>query len=74
MIKTHIYTLIYTLLHVLLIVFLLWLTVQPLEIRWTETDVWLCFALPIIGGVGVLGILCSKEPCRFTITDGLVAV
>lgn len=70
MIKTYIYTS----LHLLTIAFLLWLTVQPLAIWWTETDEWLSIALPMIGGVGALCILLSKATCRFTITDGLVAL
>lgn len=70
MIKTYIYTS----LHLLTIAFLLWLTVQPLAIWWTETDEWLSIALPMIGGVGALCILLSKATCRFTITDGLVTL
>ena len=63
---------IYQVLHVLPAVFMLWLTVQPVEMRWAEADVWLSLGLPIMGGLCLLAILCSSERCRFTVTDGLV--
>ena len=63
---------IYPVLHVLPAVFMLWLTVQPVEMRWAEADVWLSLGLPLMGGLCLLAILGSSERCRFTVTDGLV--
>lgn len=58
----------------LAIVFLLWITVQPVEVRWSDADWILCHALPIIGVTGGLCVLFIKGGGRLAIVDGLVTV
>ena len=63
-----------TLVQVLVLVFLLWITVLPVEVRWAEADGILGTALPILGGVGLLCMLCSRHRGRLTVVDGLVSL
>lgn len=69
-IKRHIMPL----LQVLTLVLLLWITVQPVEVRWADADGILCYVLPIIGVIGGLCILFTKDDGKLTIVDVFVTV
>lgn len=70
MIKTYIIPL----LQVITLTFLLWITVQPVEVRWSDADGILSYALPIIGVIGGWHVLFTKGDGRLTVVDGLVYV
>jgi len=59
---------------VICLAFLLWLTIQPVEVRWADADVVLCWSLPFIGIIGIMMLLLSKGKCHLTIVDGLVSI
>ena len=62
------------LLQVLTLAFLLWLTVLPVEVRWSDADGILSSILPALGVAGVLCFLFAKGGGRLTLVDGLVTL
>ena len=62
------------LLQALTLAFLLWLTVLPVEVRWSDADGILSNTLPPLGVAGVLCFLFTKGGGRLTLVDGLVAL
>ena len=62
------------LLQVITFAFLLWLTILPVEVRWSDADGILSTTLPALSVAGVLCCLFSKGGGRLTIVDGLVAL
>ena len=67
-------TYIIPLLQVMALVFLLWLTIQPVEVRWSDADGILSYALPVLGLIGGIFVLFTRGGGRLTIVDGLVAL
>lgn len=59
---------------ILTLMFLLWIIVQPVEVRLTETDVILCNAFLVIGFLGCLFMLFSKKIGRMTVFDACVVL
>lgn len=62
------------LLQVITFAFLLWLTILPVEVRWSDADGILSNTLPALSVAGVLCFLFTKGGGRLTIVDGLVAL
>lgn len=62
------------LLQVITLAFLLWITVLPVEVRWSDADGIMSYALPVIGVIGGLCILFTKGGGKLTIVDGFVYV
>lgn len=62
------------LLQVITFAFLLWLTILPVEVRWSGADGILSNTLPALSVAGVLCFLFTKGGGRLTIVDGLVAL
>lgn len=67
-------TYIIPLLQVMALVFLLWLTIQPVEVRWSDADGILSYALPVLGLIGGIFVLFTRGGGRLTIVDGLVGI
>lgn len=67
-------TYIIPLLQVMILAFLLWITVLPVEVRWSDDDGIMAYALPVIGVIGGLCVLFTKGGGKLTIVDGLVCV
>ncbi|MCR5313780.1 MAG: O-antigen ligase family protein [Bacteroidaceae bacterium] len=67
-------TYIIPLLQVMTLVFLLWITIQPVEIRWSDAEEILCYAIPIIGLLGMTLSLFRTSGGRLTIVDCLVCI
>lgn len=67
-------TYIIPLLQVMTLAFLLWITVLPVEVRWSDADGIMSYALPVIGVIGGLCVLFTKGSGKLTIVDGLVYV
>lgn len=67
-------TCIIPLLQVMMLAFLLWITVLPVEVRWSDADGIMAYALPVIGVIGGLCVLFTKGGGKLTIVDGLVYV
>lgn len=61
-------------LQVITFAFLLWLTILPVEVRWSDADGILSNTLPALSVAGVLCFLFTKGGGRLTIVDGLVAL
>lgn len=59
-------------LQLLVVVWVLWLTLQPVEVRWAYADVILATGIPTIGIVGIINILSNKSKMKITIVDGMV--
>lgn len=62
------------LLQVITFAFLLWLTILPVEVRWSGADGILSNTLPALSVAEVLCFLFTKGGGRLTIVDGLVAL
>lgn len=62
------------LLQVMTFAFLLWLTILPVEVRWSGADGILSNTLPALGVAGVPCFLSTKGGGRLTIIDGLVSL
>ena len=67
-------TYIIPLLQVITLVFLLWITILPVEQRWSDADGSLSYAIPVLGVIGGMFVLFTRGGGKLTILDGLLGV
>ena len=67
-------TYIIPLLQVMTLVFLLWVTILPVEQRWSDADGILSYAIPVLGVIGGMFVLFTRGGGKLTILDGLLSV
>jgi|GEM_PF-567796 len=61
-------------LQILTIAFLLFLSLQPVEVRWADADVWLVESMSVLGIVGICGLMAYRTKARITLVDAMVAL
>lgn len=50
------------------------LSVLPVELRWSEADLWLAWSLPVAGGMGIVMTFASGERLRWRLVDAIVSL